>query len=105
MINYKILSSLLATRIKEHLSNLIHPDQTGFLKGKFIGKYIRKALEMVHYAEDITGLILTIDFEKAFYKLEWGFIFKTLKYYNFGEKMTNMIKLLYEKVSSCINNG
>ena len=63
---------------------------------------------MIHYAEreDITGLILTIDFEKAFDKLEWDFIFKTLKYYNFGEKMINMIKLLYKDVNSCcINNG
>ena len=61
---------------------------------------------MIHYAEteDIAGLILTIGFEKAIDKLEWSF--KTLKYYNFGEIMINMIKLLYEEVSSCcINNG
>ena len=47
-----------------HLSNFIHPDQTGFLKGRFLGKNIRKALKMIHYTEtkDIIGLILTIDF-------------------------------------------
>ena len=44
-----------------------------------------KALEIIDYtvSEDITCLILTINFEKCFDKLEWAFIFKTLHYYNF----------------------
>ena len=38
---------------------------------------------------------MTIDFEKAFDKIEWNFIFKTLEYFKFGDKFMNYVKLLY----------
>ena len=52
------------------------------------------------------GIILTIDYEKAFDKIEWNFIFKTLKYFNFDNAFINLVKLLYTDInSSCVNNG
>ena len=52
------------------------------------------------------GLILLIDFEKAFDSLEWGYIFKVLKAYNFGKDFIKWIKVLYNDPCSCvINNG
>ena len=54
----------------------------------------------------MSGIILTIDYEKAFDKIEWNFIFKTLKYFNFGNACINLVKLLYTDISSCcVNNG
>ena len=107
-VDYKILSSVLATRLKHTLNDLIHEDQTGFIKGRHMSENIRKVIEMIEYLEDedLSGLIMTIDFEKAFDKIEWNFIFKTLEYFNFGNKFINYVKLLYNDSNSCcVNNG
>ena len=58
-----------------------------------MGENIIKVIEIIDYLEleDLTGLIMTIDFEKAFDKIEWKFVFKILEYFNFGEKYINML--------------
>ena len=63
-VDYKILSSVLATRLKPTLNDLIHEDQTGFIKGRHMSENIRKVIEMIEYLEDeeLSGLIMTIDF-------------------------------------------
>ena len=88
-VDYKLLSSVLATRLKPTLDDLIHEDQTGFIKGRHMSENIRKVIEMI---EDLSGLIMTIDFEKAFDKIEWNFIFKTLEHFKFGDKFINYVK-------------
>ena len=50
------------------------------------------------------GLIPLIDFEKAFDSLEWGYIFKVLRAYNFGNDFIKWIKLLYNDPCSCVIN-
>ena len=83
--DYKIPSKCIASRIQNSLSWLIDNDQTGFLKNRFIGENIRLVDSVINYAniKQIPGLLLFIDFEKAFDSLEWSFIEKTLNYYNF----------------------
>ena len=46
----------------------IHCDQTGFIKGRFIGENIRLVYDIMHYTEiiQVPGLLMLIDFEKAF---------------------------------------
>ena len=56
-------------------------------------------------SKTIPGLLLFIDFEKAFDTLEWSFIETTLKYYNFGESLILWIKLFYIDISRIQNNG
>ena len=63
---------------------------------------------MIQYTNknDIPGLLVLIDFEKAFDTIEWDFLFKTMKSYNFGNTFINWIKLLYSNITACtINNG
>ena len=56
--------------------------------------------------EDIAAVIMSIDYEKAFDFLEWGFIAKTLKFFGFGEAFIKWISTLYKDASSCVlNNG
>ena len=40
-VDYKILAKALAKRIELKLPKLIHSDQTGFVKGRFIGQNVR----------------------------------------------------------------
>ena len=56
--------------------------------------------------DDIPGLLLLLDFEKAFDTLEWPFINETLKFFGFGPSYFRRIETLYSGSKSCIiNNG
>ena len=105
--DYKIATKAIAARIKKVLPDLINNDQTGFLKGRSIGENVRLIDSIITYAEsqNIPGILLFIDFEKAFDTLEWNFIEKTLRYYNFGDSLITWVKLFYNDISSCIQNN
>ena len=54
----------------------------------------------------IPGIILTIDFEKAFDSIRWDFLYKCLKLYNFGTNFIYFTKTLYnETTTAVINKG
>ena len=74
---YKIASGCIAERIKLFLDKLIHKDQTGFIKGRFTGENIRLIYGIMHYTEsnDVPGLLMLFDFEKAFDTVSWKFYF------------------------------
>ena len=106
--DYKIATKSIASRIRKVLPKIINNDQTGFLKGRFIGENIRLTDSIINYTntEKIPGLLLFVDFEKAFDSIEWSFIEKTLKYYNFGTSLVTWVKVFYTDISSCVlNNG
>ena len=54
--------------------------QTGFLKERFIGENIRLIDGLISHtaARNIPGLLMFLDFEKAFDSVEWSFIWKTV---------------------------
>jgi len=106
--DYKIITKCIAIRLKKVLPNIIHSDQTGFLKGRFIGENIRLALDVIDYVNDndLAGLMFLIDFEKAFDKIEWSFLFSSLKLFNFGDDLIKWVKVFYNDATSCVmNNG
>ena len=105
--DYKIASKCTASRLQKVLPRLIDNDQTGFLKNRFIGENIRLVDSVINYAnkEKIPGLLLFIDFKKAFDSLEWSFIEKTLNYCNFGSSLVAWIRLFYTDISSCVQNN
>ena len=106
--DYKIATKAIANRVKSVLPSLINYDQTGFMKGRFIGENIRLIDCIIQYASEknIPGLLLFIDFEKAFDSLEWSFIFDTLRFFGFGDSIINWVKVFYNNTESCIlNNG
>ena len=57
-------------------------------------------------SNNMGGLMFLIDFEKAFDKLEWSFLFNTLKMFNFGDNLIKWVKVCYHNILSCVmNNG
>ena len=106
--DYKIAAKAIANSIKSVLPNVINNDQTGFLKGRFIGENVRLIDSVIRYAaeKNIPDLLLFIDFEKAFDSLERPFISDSLRYFGFGPSLINWVKVLYCKSESCVlNNG
>ena len=107
-VDYKIVSKTLAMRVESVIHKLIHIDQSGFVKGRNIAESVRTIQDIIDYTKykNIPGLLLFLDFEKAFDSLEWNFLFSALKHFNFGPDYINHVKALYSNISSCIlNNG
>ena len=103
---YKILSGALTERLKPALETIIHPDQKGFVSGRFLGEVVRNTYDVVEYAKSRkrAGLLLLIDFEKAFDSISHSFIIKCLHFFGFGFSFIKWINLLLNDVSSCINH-
>ncbi len=79
--DYKILAKTLATRLQYVIGKLISNDQSGYIKGRFIGENIRTVIDVLQYSRDINikGYITFRDFEKAFDSVSWNFF---LLYWN-----------------------
>ena len=106
--DYKLLAKILASRLQEVLPYIINQDQTGYLKNRFIGQNIRLLEDITFFTknEKLPGIIFSIDFEKAFDSVNWDFLFKTLKMFNFGGKFISFIKTMYYNIESAVlNNG
>ena len=104
----KIFTKMIANRMKSVLADIIHPSQTGFLPGRHIGNNIMKLLNLMDFCErtKTSAIIISIDFQKAFDKIEWEAIYQTLEKYNIGPYLINLIKVAYNKPLSCtMNNG
>ena len=105
---YKMASTAISNRIKSVLQNLIYDDQKGFISGRFIGENIRLLYDVLFETrkQNIPGLLLSVDFEKAFDTVSWKFIQKTLTYFNFGDSMKKWIKVFQNgSESSILQNG
>jgi plasmid rolling circle replication initiator protein Rep len=53
--------------------------------------------------KNISGMILLIDFEKAFDTVSWDYLFRVMKLFNFGTSIINWIKTFYKDITTTIN--
>ena len=103
---YKLVSGCIAERIKPNLDTIINGDQKGFVSGRYIGEAIRSTYDIMQWAKNNnkTGVLLLIDFEKAYDCLSFSFIKKCLKFYNFGERMIKWVDILLHNFSAVISH-
>ena len=107
-LDYKIASKVIARRLENVLALLINPDQTGFIKGRYIGQNIRLINDILEQTklQNIPGILLQLDFRKAFDTIEWEFIQRTIALFNFGESIQRWISIFYSNTESAVlNNG
>jgi hypothetical protein len=75
---YKIVSKVLTNRIKDTISRVVSPHQTGFIPGRSIHENIVVAQEMSHSMSKMTGKVgyfaIKVDLSKAYDRLNWNFI-------------------------------
>lgn len=104
---YKIGSGCIASRIKTVLNKIISNDQTGFISGRYIGENNRLIYDLMNYTENnyIPGVLVMIDFEKAFDSVAWEFIQNTLNYFNFDPFICNWIKTFQCNAVSCVSQA
>ena len=107
-VDAKIMSKVLATSIKNVLPDIIHHNQSGFVKDRYMGETVRSIFDLMDFTlnENIPGLMIFIDFHKAFDSVEWNYLVTFLEAFRFGPDFIRWVKTLYKNIQSCvINNG
>ena len=103
-VSYKLISAAVANRLKSILNPIISNTQTGFLAGQSITETTRLIYDIMSHCEvnKVDGLLMLIDFEKAFDSVSWAFLYKVLTFFNFETNIQNIIKTLNKNITSSI---
>ena len=90
----KLIAKVLTTRLQPLVPQLVHPDQTGFIKGRSISENFIYAAEIVQtcYKRRIPTIALKLDFRKAFDSIEWSALDLVLDAKNFPSKWRDWIR-------------
>ena len=101
---YKLASAVISNRIKKELDSVINENQKGFIAGRFLGENIRLIYDVLFESkkQNIPGMLLSIDFEKAFDIVSWSFFSDVLDYFNFGNSIKTWIGLFQKGSETCI---
>lgn len=99
---------MVAQRILAVLPTLIGKDQVGFIKGRQVTdgtNRILNTLSRMEYSKS-PAIFLSLDVGKAFDRIHWGFIFKTLSKFSFGGNIVTAISALYSSpLARVLTNG
>ena len=107
-LDNKIYTKVLAERLQTVFPQIIHPMQTGFVKGRQLSDNIHKIMEVIDTCENqkIRALLVSYDFEKAFDTTEIEAIRAVLCHFGFGDFYQKMVDVIFNKpLSAVMNNG
>ena len=89
------------------MNEIISETQTGFMKRRCIGECTRLICDLIDKCDEneIPGLLIVLDLEKALHSIECFFICKSLQCFDVGESITQWFKVLYCNSKSYVQNN
>lgn len=80
-VSFKIITKVLMNRLSSCVREVISNKQTAFLKGRYIMEgvmVLHEALNFIHSNKQ-SAILFKVDFEKAYDKIKWPFVYQMLK--------------------------
>ena len=105
--DYKILAYVLTDKILPILDGCIHPAQTAYMKGKFIGTNIRKVQDAMNYIAsnpDWDSIVLFLDFHKAFDSVSYDFMLKLMAKMGYPNLILDWICIIYQNSMAMVRH-
>ena len=102
--DYKIMAAVLAARVQKVIGEIVHENQTGYIKGRLAASNVRLTKDIIEYftKNGQSGAIMLVDFSKAFDVLDIQFLNSCLEKFNFGESFRKWISVLHTNISSSV---
>lgn len=96
-VDYKICSKAISLRLASVLECIVNPDQTCSVPGRSISSNVILLRDCLNYIEqtDETGILISLDQEKAFDRVNRSFMLRLLEHFGFGPSFVNCIRTLY----------
>lgn len=105
-VDYKILAKVLAGRLKRVIGSVIHPSQAYSVPGRDISDTVLSLRYLLRQMHATGGIHVSVDFNKAFDRVEHSFLWAVLDKLGFGERFVNWLQLIYSfAVSKVKVNG
>ena len=105
----KMLNKIVANRIQKYIRKIIHHNPVGFIprmQGWFTTRKAINVIDHINKRKNKNDMILSIDAEKAFDKLQHPFLIKTLQSVGIKGTFLSILKAIYEKpTANIILNG